>query len=210
MFFNNIFHFFEISKILIFEKFLEILEITQIFSSTTRSTTTRMGTTHLPRVPRFQSTLVLIRKHLRYVCTVANALYRPFEHDFHLWKFPVFQTPDFRWLRQSGWPRSPQDELGSFPKMFLTSRAKWCSEKRNNTFATRHTLSEHFNINNNSFTIRVHRGKCVVSTLRAPLLSPGNSKIGQIRISASLGALELPRWAWIFGDIFKKYSKTSK
>ena len=42
----------------------------------------RNGTTHLPRCIRFQSTLILIRKHLRCVCTVANALHPPSEHDF--------------------------------------------------------------------------------------------------------------------------------
>ena len=81
------------------------------------------------------------------------------------------------------------------------------AEVVNNAFATVPTHRKRFVIDSNHLRKRMHRGKCVVSTLRAPFLSSGNPTIGQIRISVSLGPLEPPRRAWIFGDISKNISK---
>ena len=68
----------------------------------------RNGTTHLPRCIRFQSTLILIRKYLRCVCTVANALHPPSEHHFGFKQSYNFPNPD---LGRPGGPGAPKMSL---------------------------------------------------------------------------------------------------
>ncbi len=78
----------------------------------------RNGTTHLPRCIRFQSTLILIRKHLRYVCTVANALHPLSEHHFVFKQSYDFPNPDLGRPGGPGAPKMSLDIWWHFPKIF--------------------------------------------------------------------------------------------
>ena len=78
----------------------------------------RNGTTHLPRVLRFQNTLILIRKHLRYVCTVANALHPLSEHHFVFKRSYNFSNPDLGRPGGPGAPKMSLDIWWHFSKIF--------------------------------------------------------------------------------------------
>ena len=84
----------------------------------------RNGTTHLPRCIRFQSTLILIRKHSRCVCTVANALHPPSEHHFVFKQSYDFPNPDLGRPGGPGAPKMSLDIWWHFAKIFQNFKIK--------------------------------------------------------------------------------------